>query len=1086
MLSGAPPVAGDLSGLSVLHGRMLEGIDLAGNCSDAENDPLTIEIVDQPAYGSVGYNPVTGLYAYSSYLGEHLGPVSFTYRAFDGDSYSNLATVSITVTNTTPTAGNLGPLSVHHGGSLTDLDLLGNTSDADQDALTAEIVQYPSHGYLDYDSGSETWSYYSDADYVGSDSFTYQVFDGDAYSNVATVSFTVTNTAPTTNNAGVFSLHHSDSLTGIDLLAFASDAGGDPLNVEIVQEPMHGGVWQNFTTGLWEYYPYGGYAGPDSFTFRAFDGVAYSNVATMSLDLTNTAPIANHLGAYTVEEGGWLSGLDLLANAYDPDGDPLSVEIVQEPTYGSVWQNATTSLWEYYPYGGHVGPDTFTYRAHDGVAYSNVATVSMYLLGGEGYEAYNAYLMEVVEANASYASAVASAKAGYDDAVTAAHAEAASEASAAYALYESTVASAHQTYVAAEEPAYATLTEAVDQVYAVAGAALDEADGEYANALADAETAYQAALSAADQTYQAAVDPYQQARDQAYANYLANPEDPEAQAAYEQAEQDLANAIAQAAPVRDAAHADALADYEVAAADAQDTLDAARAIVQQELQSDEEAAWAAYAAVANPARSALVSAEAAAWITYMDSVATAQADLDVAVGNAASEFQFAASAALATWNAAESSAWNDYLIVIGNNLPEERITAPPRPLPALDPPPQLQPGQRDPGQMLAMAQPANEHLDGILLRHFNNWTQGDDHLTLNRLNSLINNENTSAAETAALVALKYYVLQNGGGSGQLGFYATGNNSVFGTVGRIDNIPQLTRANIERFQALRAGTANPAEPTLTQHARNLDALFVRMRASASALRNDVFPQAATSEQLANAITQGILGDCSFLSALINLVRATDVNQLRSRIRPGQGGGYEVRLYNLRAGEWQWIWVATPTPSQRLLYGQANNGYLWVSLFEAAYLQLVIRETSRPNAFRVLQNSSYYEGIVNGEEMTRSIRRLLGPDARQPASYVIANLNNDNELIRNLSTQRTRHIVSVSTRGDLPLAALNAGLVPNHAYAVVRWDATMQRVILRNPWNNPNVPGGVEVRVSLADLRAWFNNLATDAWIVAQTP
>ncbi len=375
MLSGVPPVAGDLSGLSVLHGRMLEGIDLAGNCSDAENDPLTIEIVAQPAYGSVGYNPVTGLYAYSSYLGEHVGPVSFTYRAFDGDSYSNLATVSITITNTTPTAGNLGPLSVHHGGSLTDLDLPGNASDADQDALTAEIVQHPSHGSLSYNAGSGTWSYYSDSDYVGGDSFTYQVYDGDAYSNVATVSFTVTNAAPVANDDGVYVVGESSSLLGIDLLANASDADGDPLSVEIVQQPAHGWLGQNYATGLFDFYPYGGYQGPDAFTFRVSDGAATSNIATVSLAIINEEPAVGG-AVLSVTHDGVIDPIDLGSFSWDPEGASLTFTITAGPAHGSLSANPD-GTYQYQPDPGYIGSDSFSFTADDGSATSEEATIQI-------------------------------------------------------------------------------------------------------------------------------------------------------------------------------------------------------------------------------------------------------------------------------------------------------------------------------------------------------------------------------------------------------------------------------------------------------------------------------------------------------------------------------------------------------------------------------------------------------------------------------------------------------------------------------------------------------------------------------------
>ena len=69
------------------------------------------------------------------------------------------------------------------------VDITLNATDPDGDALTFTIASYPSRGAL---SGSgPTVTYTPDAGYTGADSFTWQANDGQADSNVATVSITV-------------------------------------------------------------------------------------------------------------------------------------------------------------------------------------------------------------------------------------------------------------------------------------------------------------------------------------------------------------------------------------------------------------------------------------------------------------------------------------------------------------------------------------------------------------------------------------------------------------------------------------------------------------------------------------------------------------------------------------------------------------------------------------------------------------------------------------------------------------------------------------------------------------------------------
>jgi len=75
--------------------------------------------------------------------------------------------------------------------------VLGNDTDVDGDALTAVLVSGPSHGTLTLNSNG-SFTYTPAADFNGSDSFTYKANDGQADSNTATVSITVTpvNDAP--------------------------------------------------------------------------------------------------------------------------------------------------------------------------------------------------------------------------------------------------------------------------------------------------------------------------------------------------------------------------------------------------------------------------------------------------------------------------------------------------------------------------------------------------------------------------------------------------------------------------------------------------------------------------------------------------------------------------------------------------------------------------------------------------------------------------------------------------------------------------------------------------------------------------
>ena len=73
----------------------------------------------------------------------------------------------------------------------------------------------------------------------------------------------------------------------------ATDVDNDSLTYSLIAGPSHGTVTVS-ADGAFVYTPAANYNGPDSFTFRANDGQADSNVATVPITLTpvNDPPVA--------------------------------------------------------------------------------------------------------------------------------------------------------------------------------------------------------------------------------------------------------------------------------------------------------------------------------------------------------------------------------------------------------------------------------------------------------------------------------------------------------------------------------------------------------------------------------------------------------------------------------------------------------------------------------------------------------------------------------------------------------------------------------------------------------------------------
>ena len=222
-------------------------------------------------------------------------------------------------------------------------------------------------------------SYEPSANYCGPDSFTYKLTSG----STATVSVTVTcvNDAPVAGNDSA-SVDEDGTLTRTaaqGVLANDSDVEGDSLSATLSSGTAHGTLALN-PDGSYTYSPNKDFNGTDSFTYRADDGKAKSDPATVTLTVTavNDAPVAaNDSGA--VDEDGTLtkSATDgVLSNDSDVDGDGLTAALVTGPAHGTLTLNPNGS-YTYKPGANYNGPDSFTYRASDGQATSDPATVSL-------------------------------------------------------------------------------------------------------------------------------------------------------------------------------------------------------------------------------------------------------------------------------------------------------------------------------------------------------------------------------------------------------------------------------------------------------------------------------------------------------------------------------------------------------------------------------------------------------------------------------------------------------------------------------------------------------------------------------------
>jgi len=335
-------------------------ITLSG--SDADSDPLSFRVVDEPSYGTL-----TGDAPALTYIPvEHFyGTDSFTFVANDGYVDSALATVSITVNsvNDAPIAD--GQAVVTSENNAVEIILTG--TDVEESELTFSIQTAPLHGSLTGSGASMVYT--PTSGYEGEDSFNFIVNDGELTSEPAPVNITVTRTnIPPAANPQTLTTNEDVAL-GVTLTG--SDLDNDPITYVVSANPSHGTL--SGTAPDLTFTPYENYHGSDSFSFVVNDGLVDSAEATIAITVKpiNDAPVTEPQSVTVVED----TATQIILSGSDIDGDTLTYTIVTGPSHGSL--SGTGSSQTYTPAANYSASDSFTFQVNDGSVDSNTAMVTI-------------------------------------------------------------------------------------------------------------------------------------------------------------------------------------------------------------------------------------------------------------------------------------------------------------------------------------------------------------------------------------------------------------------------------------------------------------------------------------------------------------------------------------------------------------------------------------------------------------------------------------------------------------------------------------------------------------------------------------
>ncbi|MDB4683970.1 Ig-like domain-containing protein [bacterium] len=192
-------------------------------------------------------------------------------------------------------------------------------------------------------------------------------------SNTATVSIKVdsVNDKPVVSGQSV-SIKEDET---VSITLEGSDEDKDDLNFTVLSQPKNGTL--SGSAPILSYSPNENYSGSDSFSYKANDGAADSNTATVKITVNgvNDKPeVANQ--SVDVDEDGSVS---IKLSGSDEEGDTLSFTVLSQPKNGTLTEWLGGNL-TYSPKANFNGEDSFTYKANDGEADSNTATVAIKII----------------------------------------------------------------------------------------------------------------------------------------------------------------------------------------------------------------------------------------------------------------------------------------------------------------------------------------------------------------------------------------------------------------------------------------------------------------------------------------------------------------------------------------------------------------------------------------------------------------------------------------------------------------------------------------------------------------------------------
>jgi large repetitive protein len=352
------------------------------NDSDPDGilDVASVAVIEEPASGQSAVDLQTGAIDYTP----NPGPARedrFRYQACDTQGSCAQAAVVVTITNLPPIVQG-DSADIKRAQSIS-INVLANDRDPEGalDPTTVRLLRQPDHGQATVQPDA-TIAYLTIARSFDGDVFDYQVCDAQGLCAQATV--TVTATATAMIAAGDRAATPSRTAVLIAVLANdqAPDSQIDPSSLKVVRDPANGQTNLDLQAGTIEYIPDSKceisgslqivvacgkttFIGDDNFEYQVCNTEGECANAQVSITVTNQSPILE--GDAVVTTRNTPVSIPISDNDSDPEDelDLASLQIITQPSHGTLSADTQQSGMLYTPEKGYVGDDSFVYQLCD-------------------------------------------------------------------------------------------------------------------------------------------------------------------------------------------------------------------------------------------------------------------------------------------------------------------------------------------------------------------------------------------------------------------------------------------------------------------------------------------------------------------------------------------------------------------------------------------------------------------------------------------------------------------------------------------------------------------------------------------------